>query len=190
MSKIIHDLTDTLPWVNGVKAKCRNYIGHYGDTYVLPERCFIGIHDVNGDKYGRIYFKGPEPCNRSTITVSYCKNEPQAYAKFMRELASSPYCEIMDKYKQKLDGRVYGEKTIMLYKQLDLPLVHGVTILSAYGKIRGLSTRLNRDQIRTYIHLHVLESGKEAIIKVFKEHLKKMPADWLAARHIPEIYLG
>lgn len=190
MSKIIHDLTDTLPWIDGVKPKTRQYIGHYGDIFVLPPRCFIGIHRNEGAEYGRIYFKGPQPCDRSTITVNYCDDEPQAYAKFMRELAASPYCKIMYEYKQKLDERIYGQKTIMLYKQLDLPLVHGVTILSAYGKIRGLSTRLNREQMRTHIHVDVLESGKEAIIQVFKQHLAKMPDEWREARHIPEIYLG
>ena len=190
MSKIIHDLTDTLPWIDGVKPKTRQYIGHYGDIFVLPPRCFIGIHRNDGAEYGRIYFKAPQPCDRSTITVNYSDDESQAYEKFMHELATSPYCEIMDKYKQKLDESAYGQKTIMLYKQLDLPPIRGVTVLSAYAKIRGLSTRLNGEQIRTCIHLHTLEAGKEAIIQVFKQHLAKMPAEWLAARPIPEIYLG
>ena len=189
MSKIIHDLTDTLPWVDGVKQKCRNYIGHYGDTYVLPVRCTIDTLKCNGPEYGRFNYMSSKGGKNSTLTTVYSDNEPQAYEKFMKRLAASSYCADVRANQIRISEAVKGEKTARLYVRLGLPNICGVAIMERRGKIHGLASTYQCEKIVTYFHQRVIKSGKEAIIQVFKDHLKKMPADWLAARHIPEIYL-
>lgn len=189
MTKTIHDLTDTLPWVDGVKLKCRTYVGHYGDIYVLPVRCFIGKVDIGGDTYGRIYFQSPKAGVKTTLTVNYSDGESDAYVKFMRKLSESEYCSQMNEYEKIYEKQIYGECTRRHYLELGLPIIPGVTIVSRRGKIMNLGSKIYGEQIATgFKQKNIMD--KDKVIQVFKEHLKKMPTEWLAARHIPEIYLG
>lgn len=190
MTKVIHDLTDTLPWIDGVKSKCSQYVGHYGDTYVLPVRCIIDTLRLNGICYGRFNYISSKGGKNSTITTTYSDNEPQAYAKFMCRLAASNYCTDIREDQVKMSEAVFGEKTAKLYEWLGIPKIYGVILMENRGKIRCLASTYQCEKIITYLHQCVLESGKEAVLQVFKEHLKKMPAEWRARRHIPEIYLG
>lgn len=189
MSKIIHDLTNTLPWIDGVKPRCRQYIGHYGDTYVLPVRCGIDVLRRSGVEYGRFHYISDKCGRNSTMSVLYCDNEPQAYAKFMQRLASSSYCSDVRQNQIKMSETMRGEKTAKLYAQLGVPKIYGVCIMQQREKIHCLSSKHLGQQILTYTHQHIFGTGKEAIIQVFKQHLAKMPDEWRASRHIPEIYL-
>ena len=190
MTKAIHDLTDSLPWVDGVKSKCRQYVGHYGDTYVLPVRCIIDTLRIKGICYGRFNYISSKGGKNSILTTTYSDDEPQAYEKFMRRLAASSYCTDIREDHVKMSEAVFGEKTAKLYERLGIPKIYGVCLMENRGKIRCLSSTYLCEKIITYPQQHVLMSGKEAIIQVFKEHLKKMPTEWLTKRHIPEIYLG
>lgn len=189
MAKVIHDFTDSLPWVDGVMSKCSQYVGHYGDTYILPVRCIIDTLRIKGICYGRFNYISSKGGKNSILTTTYSDDEPQAYAKFMRRLAASSYCTDIREDQVKMSEAVFGEKTDKLYDQLGMPKIYGVCIMGNRGKINGLASTYQCEKIITYLHQGVLESGKEAVLQVFKEHLKKMPAEWLTRRHIPEIYL-
>ena len=189
MTKTIHDLTDTLPWVDGVKSKCRQYVGHYGDTYVLPSRCYIGKVEIGGDTYGRIYFQSPKGGKGTTLTVDYSDDECNAYEKFMRKLAKSEYCAQIRECERKYEEHTYGESSSRAYVELGLPKINGITIVRHREKIRFLGSKINGVQTATcFKQEHMCD--KNAIIQVFKKHLAKMSPEWMANHHIPEIYLG